>query len=34
MLGAATLASEMFKIFAKFNKLFFRPRIMAAIKEY
>lgn len=33
-LGGATSANEMFRIFAKFNELFFRPRIVGAIEEY
>ena len=33
-LGSATNANEMFRIFSKFNGLFFRPRIKSAIEEY
>ena len=33
-LGGANNANEMFRIFAKFNGLFFRPRIKSAIEEY
>lgn len=33
-LGSAQSAKEMFRIFAKFNKLFARPRIKGAIQEY
>eukprot|EP00916_Digyalum_oweni_P025987 GHVL01042788.1.p1 GENE.GHVL01042788.1~~GHVL01042788.1.p1 ORF type:complete len:2866 (+),score=438.01 GHVL01042788.1:781-8598(+) len=33
-LGAAKTASEMFRVFSKFNALFFRPRIKGAIQEY
>uniref|UniRef100_A0A0G4FLJ2 Dynein heavy chain, cytoplasmic n=1 Tax=Chromera velia CCMP2878 TaxID=1169474 RepID=A0A0G4FLJ2_9ALVE len=33
-LGAAKGASEMFRVFSKFNALFFRPRIRGAIHEY
>lgn len=33
-LGGATNANEMFRIFSKFNGLFFRPRIKSAIEEY
>lgn len=33
-LGGATNANEMFRIFSKFNGLYFRPRIKSAIEEY
>ena len=33
-LGSASSANEMFRIFSKFNGLFFRPRIKSAIEEY
>ena len=33
-LGAASNANEMFRIFSKFNALFFRPSIKGAIHEY
>lgn len=33
-LGAAANANEMFRIFSKFNALFFRPLIRGAIQEY
>ena len=33
-LGSASNANEMFRIFAKFNALFFRPHIRGAIQEY
>ena len=33
-LGAAVNANEMFRIFSKFNTLFFRPIIRGAIQEY
>ena len=33
-LGSASNAKEMFRIFAKFNALFFRPHIKGAIQEY
>ncbi|CEM16453.1 unnamed protein product [Vitrella brassicaformis CCMP3155] len=33
-LGAAKTASEMFRVFSRFNALFFRPRIRGAIQEY
>lgn len=33
-LGGASNANEMFRIFSKFNGLFFRPRIKSAIEEY
>ena len=33
-LGAAKNANEMFRVFSKFNALFFRPRIRGAIQEY
>ena len=33
-LGKTNSANEMFRIFAKFNQLFFRPRIIGAIEEY
>ncbi|CAD8134930.1 unnamed protein product [Paramecium octaurelia] len=33
-LGSASSAKEMFRILAKFNKLFSRPRIKGAIQEY
>jgi len=33
-LGGSSNASEMFRIFSKFNGLFFRPRIKSAIEEY
>lgn len=33
-MGSANSANEMFRIFAKFNELFFRPRIVGAIEEY
>jgi len=33
-LGSASNAKEMFRIFAKFNALFFRPHIKGAIQQY
>lgn len=33
-LGGSSNANEMFRIFSKFNGLFFRPRIKSAIEEY
>lgn len=33
-MGGASNANEMFRIFSKFNGLFFRPRIKSAIEEY
>lgn len=33
-LGSAKSANEMFRVFSKFNALFFRPRIRGAIQEY
>jgi dynein heavy chain 1 len=33
-LGAAKSANEMFRVFSKFNPLFFRQRIQSAIQEY
>ncbi len=33
-LGGAGNANEMFRIFSKFNGLFFRPKIKSAIEEY
>ena len=33
-LATAKNASEMFRVFSKFNALFFRPRIRGAIQEY
>jgi dynein heavy chain 1 len=33
-LGATASTNEMYRIFAKFNRLFFRPRIKNAIQEY
>ncbi|KNC52645.1 cytoplasmic dynein [Thecamonas trahens ATCC 50062] len=33
-LGSAKNANEMFRVFQKFNALFFRPRIRGAIQEY
>ena len=33
-LGAAKTADEMFRVFSKFNALFFRPRIRGAIQQF
>nr|CAG4709143.1 unnamed protein product [Naegleria fowleri] len=33
-LGVAKTASEMFRIFSKFNPLFYKPRIRSAIQQY
>ena len=33
-LGAAKTATEMFRVFSRFNALFVRPRIRGAIQEY
>eukprot|EP00397_Hematodinium_sp_SG-2012_P000022 GEMP01000022.1.p1 GENE.GEMP01000022.1~~GEMP01000022.1.p1 ORF type:complete len:4594 (-),score=1270.22 GEMP01000022.1:1053-14834(-) len=33
-LGSAKTASQMFRVFSKFNALFFRPKIRGAIQEY
>lgn len=33
-LGRAKSANEMFRVFSKFNALFFRPRIKGAIQEF
>lgn len=33
-LGAAKTATEMFRVFSRFNALFYRPRIRGAIQEY